>query len=333
MECKICGKIFEKYGSLSVHINKLHKITVEQYSNDYLNTKQTYCLLCGKPNHFRSLKFGYHKFCSNECQIKGCSKNQIYRYILKGMTEEDALKEVSKFQSECGKKAQQHILPEHINTKIEYWLKKGYTEQEAKEQISKRQNTCSLESFQNRYGKEEGLKRYNQRLTRFSKTYNDKDKLTKEKENKSRGRTFKQLIEQFGEDKANKIMDMRLSNFSMVSNLEKEILNKVKEKFKVRTQYRIVYNNQNYFYDGQVDNVLIEVQGSYWHADQRIYNENDIVRDNKTAKEIWQYDEYKKFIAEQHNFKILYIFEYDYIQNKKETIDKLINEIYQFRNN
>ena len=85
-------KFFEKYGSLSVHINKLHKITVEQYSNDYLNTKQTYCLLCGKPNHFRSLKFGYHKFCSNECQIKGCSKNQIYRYILKGMTEEDALK-------------------------------------------------------------------------------------------------------------------------------------------------------------------------------------------------------------------------------------------------
>lgn len=41
----------------------------------------------------------------------------------------------------------------------------------------------------------------------------------------------------------------------------------------------------------------------------------------------------KKFIAEQYNFKILYIFEYDYIRNKTETIDKLINEIYQFRNN
>ena len=40
------------------------------------------------------------------------------------MTEEDALKEITKFQSECGKKAQQHFLPEHINTKIEYWLKK-----------------------------------------------------------------------------------------------------------------------------------------------------------------------------------------------------------------
>lgn len=65
------------------------------------------------------------------------------------MTEEDALKEVSKFQSECGKKAKQQLLPEHINTKIEYWTSRGYTEEEAKQQISKRQNTCSLESYQN----------------------------------------------------------------------------------------------------------------------------------------------------------------------------------------
>lgn len=54
------------------------------------------------------------------------------------MSEEDALRAVSKFQSECGKKAQQHILPEHINTKIEYWTSRGYTEEEAKQQISKR---------------------------------------------------------------------------------------------------------------------------------------------------------------------------------------------------
>lgn len=85
------------------------------------------------------------------------------------MSEEDALRAVSKFQSECGKKAQQHILPQHINTKVEYWTSRGYTEAEAKEQISKRQNTCSLESYQNRYGKEEGLKRFNQRISKFKK--------------------------------------------------------------------------------------------------------------------------------------------------------------------
>lgn len=124
MKCEICGKEFEKYSSLSIHINKLHKITTEEYSNKYQNTKQNYCLICGKPTRFASLRRGYNIFCSTKCQIKGCSKNQKYRYILQGMSEEEAIKEVSKFQSECGKKAQQHILPEHCNTKIEYWITK-----------------------------------------------------------------------------------------------------------------------------------------------------------------------------------------------------------------
>ena len=43
-----------------------------------------------------------------------------------------------------------------------------------------------------------------------------------------------QLIEQFGEDKANKIMDMRLSKFKMVSNLEIEILDAIKDKFNIK---------------------------------------------------------------------------------------------------
>ena len=127
-------------------------------------------------------------------------------------------------------------------------------------------------------------------------------------------------------------MDMRLSKFKMVSNLEIEILDAIKDKFNIKKQYKITYEGQNYFYDGQIDNILIEVQGTYWHADKRFFNE-DVIIHGKTAKEIWKYDEYKKYVAEQNNFKILYIFEYDYKQNKKQTIDKLINEIYQFRNN
>lgn len=61
MECKICGGVFEKYWSLSIHINKAHKMNVEEYSNKYLNTTKTNCLVCGKPNHFRSLKARLYK--------------------------------------------------------------------------------------------------------------------------------------------------------------------------------------------------------------------------------------------------------------------------------
>lgn len=191
-----------------------------------------------------------------------------------------------------------------------------------------------MKSFQDRYGEKEGLKKYNERIAKFSKTYQDKDTKTKEKENKSRGRTFKQLIDQFGQDKANEILNNRISNSDVfISNLENDIFNELDKNFHIKQQYKILYEGKNYYFDGQVDNIIIEVQGSYWHADKRLYNENDVIYNGKTAKEIWQYDEYKKYIAEQNNFKILYIYEYDYKKNKKQAISKLINEIYQFRNN
>lgn len=121
--------------------------------------------------------------------------------------------------------------------------------------------------------------------------------------------------------------------FTTVSKLEIEIRNKLKKYFKIRPQYRIVDNDKRYYFDIKIDNILIEVQGQYWHADKRIYKENDIVHHGIKAKNIWKYDKIKKHIGEKNNYYILYIYEYDYKQNKKQTIDKLINEIYQFRNN
>ena len=127
-------------------------------------------------------------------------------------------------------------------------------------------------------------------------------------------------------------MEQRLSKFTTVSNLEKEICTKLKSKFKIRPQYRIIDNGNIYYYDIKIDNILIEIQGQYWHADKRLYNENDIVHE-ELAKDIWQYDKTKKLVGERNNYYILYVYEYDYKQNKERTLTKLINEIYQFRNN
>lgn len=124
MKCEICNEEFEKYGSLSIHISKKHKITVEEYSIKYLNKQPNNCPVCGKLTTFRSLKCGFKKFCSDECQRNGCQKNKKYYYIIRGYSETEAIKEVANFQSECGKKAQQHLLPKHINTKVEYWINK-----------------------------------------------------------------------------------------------------------------------------------------------------------------------------------------------------------------
>ncbi|MCK9596316.1 hypothetical protein M0R19_03990 [Candidatus Pacearchaeota archaeon] len=69
-------------------------------------------------------------------------------------------------------------------------------------------------------------------------------------------------------------------------------------------------------------NVAIEFNGSYWHCDPRIYDENFIVKkgrkDAKLAKNVWEHDERKKDVVEKEGIKILYIWEKEY----KEMDDK-----------
>jgi len=56
----------------------------------------------------------------------------------------------------------------------EYWLKQGYTEEEAIMKVKERQTTFSLDICIAKYGKEEGLKRFNERQDKWQKTLNDK---------------------------------------------------------------------------------------------------------------------------------------------------------------
>lgn len=83
-----------------------------------------------------------------------------------------------------------------------------------------------------------------------------------------------------------------------------------------------------YYYDFVLSNKkkCIEFNGTYWHRDPRVYEENSIVKQvNKTAKEIWKSDKIKIDVLKKFDFKILIIWELDYKNNKEEIINKCIN--------
>lgn len=64
--CKLCNRQFKTTNGLGVHITKIHNISKEEY---YLldNTKNNYCLNCGKETKFRSISYGYNDYCSQYC--------------------------------------------------------------------------------------------------------------------------------------------------------------------------------------------------------------------------------------------------------------------------
>lgn len=77
-------------------------------------------------------------------------------------------------------------------------------------------------------------------------------------------------------------------------------------------------------------NIAFEINGDYWHMNPKLYNENDVnEKTNKTAKEIWDKDEYKKQICEFMNISYNVIWEYDWKNNNeyiKEKIKNILNQ-------
>lgn len=70
--CVICGDSCNRLKGLSNHVNKTHKLTLQQYYDTYFkqNPNEGYCIVCGKPTTFISFNEGYRKTCSPQCGNK-----------------------------------------------------------------------------------------------------------------------------------------------------------------------------------------------------------------------------------------------------------------------
>lgn len=78
-------------------------------------------------------------------------------------------------------------------------------------------------------------------------------------------------------------------------------------------EYGKKFNNRYCFYDFVVSSIkfCIEYHGSYWHADPKIYTEEDIVYETK-VKEIWKKDKEKNELLMNLGFEVWVIWENDF---------------------
>ena len=295
-KCEICGKNIDDAVQLQKHITVMHHdvITAEEYYKKFLKQLPNKCPVCGEETDFRSFIYGYKTLCNK----RSCNVAYTNPMI------------------------------------ISSYMYHGYTEEEAKEKVSERQNTCSLLAFQKVYGNDDGKIAYEKRLERYIKTWNSHTDEEKCAINKTRGRTYSELVKKFGKKKADEIISKRMPLNCISSKLEKEIVSELKKVFPiVETQLRIKNDlGKSYYYDCVIDGVIIEVNGDYWHANPNFYKSDECVR-GMTAKEIWHNDLLKKQTAEKSGYMVFYVWENDYLHNKIETLNTLKRKIYAFKNN
>lgn len=70
VECAICHKRFSRLSGLGSHIVRTHKISTQQYYDQYLkkDSKEGVCLECGKATYFQDMDAGYpNQYCSMSC--------------------------------------------------------------------------------------------------------------------------------------------------------------------------------------------------------------------------------------------------------------------------
>lgn len=80
-------------------------------------------------------------------------------------------------------------------------------------------------------------------------------------------------------------------------------------------EFRINLNNVNFkCYDFKFNNIILELNGDYFHANPCIYKPTDIIKIrhvNYLAIDIWNKDLEKKQLAEDNGYIVKYLWEYN----------------------
>lgn len=83
----------------------------------------------------------------------------------------------------------------------------------------------------------------------------------------------------------------------------------------------------NYSWDMLIENnILIEVQGTMWHAHPSKYKADDMIMNKISAQTIWDKDERKRKVAEAHGYKVVYIWEHDMSKMNDDALVSFVSE-------
>lgn len=106
------------------------------------------------------------------------------------------------------------------------------------------------------------------------------------------------------------------------SNLEIKI-EKFLNKLNFKYQHNIFINGLNYDFIFNEEKIILEIQGTFFHASPLIYKENDLIFD-QPAKKIWEHDLFKKTNIENLGYKMIYLWEHEISKMNEKEIEKFL---------
>lgn len=100
----------------------------------------------------------------------------------------------------------------------------------------------------------------------------------------------------------------------------------IENNIKYEKEYPLFSNEHSYYYDFKIGNLIIELNGIYWHCSPKKYKPNDLVKfpNNKfiKASDKWEYDKTKCEYAKMKGFNVIVIWEDEFNEERLLNIIK-----------
>jgi hypothetical protein len=255
--------------------------------------------------------------------------------FIKKYGEEDGL---IRWDTYCQKQAETNSF-EYKNKKF------GWTEDQFNDYNKSR--AVTLENMIEKYGETDGIEKWSK--------YCDQQRYTKTKDyliskygeqvgtqkyldinrKKSEPHDPKQLSKKLGitVDQAVELICSR-GAYKYTSNLEQEFVALIEQKIGAleHVSTRSPFGKWDHtlsryvVYDVKHKDCIIEFNGDYWHANPRFYSATDKIR-GRLASEIWQRDTEKLCVASNAGFRVLVVWESDFLENREKIIEDTIKWI------
>jgi G:T-mismatch repair DNA endonuclease (very short patch repair protein) len=118
----------------------------------------------------------------------------------------------------------------------------------------------------------------------------------------------------------------KAKNRFKISSIELKIKNTL-AKMKIKNIHQFWIETRSYDFLIPDLNIIIEVQGDFWHANPKKYSATDTLNFPEgfvIAKDIWEKDEYKKKLAALNGYSVVYIWEHEINNLNEEEIESLV---------
>lgn len=329
VKCEICG---HEAKTLAMHLKHKHGISKVEYLEQFPNADIV------SESYSSTLKQKSKKGKDNPNYGKGKSLNspfsvEFYRQRNPEKTEDELQQMLRNFLDRNKKSNDQNVFC------LEYWTKKGFSEEEAniKREEFRFKNTVEHIMKSKNVSKDEAKKIQQEINSKWQTTLNENENIVEI--NKSKGRTFAQLVESHGETKASEIIQKRLTSSKhgkqFYSDSSKRFFDRVIEELELSEKTLKRGNEEiclldrelqkHYYYDfcDTKNSLIIEFNGIMFHpksdVDYKVWKQ---LYTGKDAKTVNSEDNRKAEIAKKKGFKVITVWEDDDFETNIEKIRK-----------